>query len=247
MASASPYERLSRTADFIVALFGLAVSAPILGLVAAAIAVDSGRPILYKGLRVGRGGKPFQMLKFRTMVRRADKLGSSITRDSDNRVTRLGGFLRRSKLDELPQLWNVLKGEMSVVGPRPDAPEIIETYTPAMKRALEVRPGITSVASLWLRNETDLLRGLESPDEIYTAILVPAKVELALKHVDRRSLRFDWGILLATLGAWLRLRRPGKAEEQFLGQLRRQIAAYKEKGGNESRAPEGPMKSSGAS
>jgi lipopolysaccharide/colanic/teichoic acid biosynthesis glycosyltransferase len=226
MANRKFYDHFGRWVDFTVALFGLAVAAPLFGLVAAAIAADSGRPIFYKGIRVGRGGKLFQMAKFRTMVQEADRLGSSVTRDSDRRVTRVGRFLRRWKLDELPQLWNVLKGEMSLVGPRPDAPEIIQNYSIAMRRALEVRPGMTSVASLWLRNETDLLRGLQAPDEVYEKIIVPAKVRLALTHLDRRSLLFDWKVLLATISAWLGVRPRTRAEREFLAGLRQQIAAH---------------------
>jgi lipopolysaccharide/colanic/teichoic acid biosynthesis glycosyltransferase len=231
------YAGFSRSTDFALALGGIVVLAPMLGLIATAVAADSGRPIFYRGLRVGRGGKLFRMVKFRTMVRGADRLGSSLTRDSDDRVTGVGRFLRRWKLDEFPQLWNVLKGEMSFVGPRPDAPEIIQTYTAEMKRALEVRPGLTSLASLWLRNETELLRGVRAPDEVYERIIVPAKVELALTHVDRRSVAFDWGILIATIGAWLGVRSPSDAERQFLTALQRRIAAYGAKEGAEPLTP----------
>jgi lipopolysaccharide/colanic/teichoic acid biosynthesis glycosyltransferase len=220
------YPLVRRVVDETAAGFGLLLFAPVGLLVAAAIAADSRGPIFYGGKRVGKNGVPFRMWKFRTMVPDAESRGSSVSRDGDARVTRVGRFLRWSKLDELPQLWNVLLGEMSLVGPRPDAPEIVETYTAPMRRALDVRPGITSVASLWLRNESRLLAGSASPDEVYETIIVPAKVNLALAHLDRQSLLFDWGILLATVGAWLHLRRPNREEKEFLRQLKSQIEAH---------------------
>jgi lipopolysaccharide/colanic/teichoic acid biosynthesis glycosyltransferase len=226
LSGANRYERWSRALDVAVSLPALIILAPLFALIAAAVVVGSGRPVFYRGVRVGRRGQPFGMLKFRTMVRNADRLGTSVTRESDARVTPVGRFLRRWKLDELPQLWNVVRGEMAVVGPRPDAPEVVETYTGPMRRALEVRPGLTSLASLRLRNETELLRGVRSPEVVYERILVPAKVELALEHVRRRSIAFDWRIVAATAGAWLGLRRADAAEHEFLADLRRQIVEH---------------------
>jgi lipopolysaccharide/colanic/teichoic acid biosynthesis glycosyltransferase len=220
------YDAVRRTVDLAAAGAGLVLFAPVGLLVAAAIAADSRGPVFYNGRRIGRNGVPFRMWKFRTMVPDAERRGSSVSREGDARVTRVGRFLRWSKLDELPQLWNVLSGEMSLVGPRPDAPEILETYTPPMRRALEVRPGITSVASLWLRNESRLLADAASPDEVYETIIVPAKVRLALAHLERQSLLFDWGILVATVGAWLHLRRPSREEKEFLRKLKDQIEAH---------------------
>jgi len=229
MTTPKLYASVSRIADFLLALGGLLVAAPLLGLLAVAVVAESGRPILYGGVRVGRRGRLFRVWKFRTMVPDAERLGTSVSRHGDPRVTRIGRFLRSSKLDELPQLWNVVKGEMSLVGPRPEAPEIVAGYVASLKPALEVRPGITSIASLWLREETDLLIGIDSPEEIYQTVIVPAKVRLALTHSERRSLLFDWGVLLATAGAGLRLRRPSDEERRFLGGLRAQIAAWQEK------------------
>src|SRR5262249_53468935 len=182
--------------------------------------------VIYSQVRVGQSGRPFRIHKFRSMRQGPPHVGSAVTVDHDPRITRVGRFLRKTKLDELPQLWNVLRGEMSLVGARPDVPEIIGTYTVAMRRVLDVRPGLTSIASLWLRNETHLLQGVKAPEDVYKKVIVPAKVQLALTHVDRRSLAFDWGVLVATLGAWLGLRRPSQAEQQFLAQLKHRIAAY---------------------
>ena len=226
MADAERYERWSRRIDLAVALCGLAFFAPLLAGIAAGVLVGSGFPVFYRGLRVGRRGTPFRMLKFRTMVRDAERLGTSVTLDADARVTPVGRLLRRWKLDELPQLWNVVRGEMALVGPRPDAPEIVAGYTEPMRRALDVRPGVTSLASLRLRNETELLREARFPDLVYERVIVPAKVDLALEHARRRSIGFDWRVVAATAGAWLGLRSPDPAEVEFLADLRRQIADF---------------------
>ncbi|BBO18553.1 sugar transferase [Candidatus Brocadia pituitae] len=135
------------------------------------------------------------------MVVNADRIGTSVTTGHDTRITKVGRILRRTKLDELPQLWNVLKGDMSFVGPRPDVPEIVNNYSGAMKRILEVRPGITSSASLHLRNEEDLLSLAKEPDKAYEEIFVPAKVRLAMEHVQRKSFLFDFRILFQTVWA----------------------------------------------
>ncbi len=135
------------------------------------------------------------------MVINADQIGTSVTTGKDHRVTKIGRILRKTKLDELPQLWNVLKGDMSFVGPRPDVPEIVNNYNSEMRRIFEVRPGITSNATLHLRNEEDLLSLAQAPDKAYYEIFVPAKVKLAMEHVERKSFLFDFGVLLKTVWA----------------------------------------------
>ena len=227
MAIRNLHGPITRGVDVALSSVGLVVFSPLLALLAVLVALESGPPVFYRGLRVGRGGKLFKIVKFRTMVPDADKLGSSVTRESDDRITGLGRFLRRTKLDELPQLWNVVKGEMSLVGPRPDAPEIVNTYSEEMRRALDARPGITSLASLWLRNESELLRGLPNPDEVYQKVVVPEKVQLAIAHLDRRSFRFDWGVLLATVAAWFGFHSESAAERRFLSKLRARIDAFR--------------------
>ncbi|MCF6153720.1 MAG: sugar transferase [Candidatus Brocadia sp.] len=188
-----------RIFDFIVSLIGIIILSPLFIVTALLIKLTSPGPIIYSQKRVGRNGCLFRLYKFRSMVVNADRIGTSVTTGHDPRITKVGRVLRKTKLDELPQLWNVLKGDMSFVGPRPDVPEIVSNYTGAMKRILEVRPGITSNASLHLRNEEDLLSLARKPDKAYEEIFVPAKVGLAMEHVNRKSFLFDFGILLKTV------------------------------------------------
>lgn len=133
------------------------------------------------------------------MVRDADKIGSSVVTNKDSRITALGRFLRRTKLDELPQLWNVLIGNLSLVGPRPDVPEIIDSYSPEMRQILRIKPGLTNRASLILHDEQGLLASAYDPDIAYRRIIVPLKVRLNMEHVQRNSLLFDLSILAKTL------------------------------------------------
>ncbi len=165
------------------------------------IKISSPGPIIYSQLRVGRNGRLFHLYKFRSMVNKADQIGTSVTTGRDPRVTKIGKLLRKTKLDEFLQLWNVLKGDMSFVGPRPDVLEIVNNYSSEMKRILEVRPGITSNATLHLRNEEDLLSLAKDPDKAYEEIFVPLKVMLAMEHVERKSFLFDFSILLKTVWA----------------------------------------------
>lgn len=188
-----------RIFDFVVSLIGMVVLSPVFLFAALLIRCTSPGPIIYSQKRAGRGGRLFSLYKFRSMVVNADRIGTSVTTGHDPRITKVGRVLRKTKLDELPQLWNVLKGDMGFVGPRPDVPEIVNEYTDAMKRILEVRPGITSNASLYLRNEEDLLSLAGEPDKVYEEIFVPAKVRLAMEHVHRKSFLFDFSILLKTV------------------------------------------------
>lgn len=197
----SPGLAMKRSFDFAVALLGLTILMPVFIVVGILTKLSSPGPVLYGQTRVGRNGEEFQLYKFRSMIVDADKQGSSVTTSGDPRITKIGRYLRRTKLDELPQLWNVLVGDMSLVGPRPDVPQIVATYTPEMLRILDVRPGITSIASLHLRDEERLLLRFQDPDEAYTSIVVPFKVTLAMEHVRRDSFWFDLLILLQTIWA----------------------------------------------
>ncbi len=179
------------TFDLVVAAVALMLLAPVLLAVAIVIRLDSRGAVFFRQVRAGYLGRPFTIFKFRTMVPGADKLGSSVTTAADARVTRVGRILRRTKLDELPQLWNVVRGEMALVGPRPDVPEVVAGYTPEMKRVLTVLPGLTSVASLELVDEEGLLVGASDPDDFYLNVLVPAKVSYAMVHVEDRSLALE--------------------------------------------------------
>ncbi len=193
-----------RIFDILLAAVGVLFLSPVLAAIAIAIKIGSRGPVLYRGKRVGRGGKPFEMLKFRTMVVDAEKIGGSSTPDDDPRITRIGKVLRRSKLDELPQLFNVLQGEMSFVGPRPQVQWAVEKYSPEERRVLDVRPGITDYASLHFPNEGEILRGSADPDRDYWEKIHPEKMRLSLQYVREASLLTDIRIILRTLKAILR-------------------------------------------
>lgn len=188
-----------RLLDLLLAAAGLTVTMPLFLVVAIVILCTSGRPVLFSQDRVGLQGRPFRVFKFRTMVRNADRMGGSVSTVTDARITRVGRILRRTKIDEIPQLLNVLKGDMSFVGPRPDVPEIIAGYTESMLRILTVRPGITSIASLELTDEESILALARDPEDAYRRVVVPYKVALAMKHVDKKSLAFDLEVLLRTV------------------------------------------------
>jgi lipopolysaccharide/colanic/teichoic acid biosynthesis glycosyltransferase len=158
-------------------------------------------PILYRGRRVGRSGDVFRMYKFRTMVVDADRLGSSSTAADDQRITPVGRWLRRWKLDELPQLLNVLSGEMSVVGPRPQVEWDVARYTEVERRLLAVRPGMTDWASIRFRNEGAILDGQDDVDEAYDRLIRPTKLELGLRYVDEASPLTDLRIVVSTVAA----------------------------------------------
>lgn len=190
-----------RAFDIILTLIGIIILSPVFIIAVLLVKISSPGPIIFSQKRVGRYGRLFNLYKFRSMVVNADKLGTSVTTGNDPRITRIGKIMRKTKLDELPQLWNVLKGDMGFVGPRPDVPEIVNNYNREMRRILEVRPGITSNATLHFRNEEDLLVLAKNPDRAYTEIFVPAKVALAMEHVEKKSFLFDFEILLKTVWA----------------------------------------------
>jgi lipopolysaccharide/colanic/teichoic acid biosynthesis glycosyltransferase len=184
-----------RALDVTGAIAGLAVGAPFFAGVALAIKLDSPGPVLFRQPRVGRFGVPFTLYKLRTMVAGAAARGPTITRSGDPRVTRLGRHLRRWKLDELPQLWNVLAGSMSLVGPRPETPDHAAAFTPAQRRVLSVKPGLASFASIAYRHEEELLASVASPADHYLETILPAKLLLDLEYVERRSALVDLQIL----------------------------------------------------
>jgi len=175
----------------------------VLAAVAVAMKMESSGPVFYRGVRAGRDGKPFRIFKFRTMVEDAERLGSASTPGDDLRVTRVGRFLRQYKLDELPQLINVVRGEMSLVGPRPQVPWAVELYTEDEKSILSVRPGITDAASIRFRNEGEILRGSANPDKDYFEKIHPEKMRLSLEYVRTQSFALDCKILWQTIVAVL--------------------------------------------
>lgn len=196
-----PYDFAKRGLDALLAATGLVILSPFIGAIAVAIKLGSKGPLLYRGPRVGLNGEPFHMLKFRTMVVDADKIGGSSTPEDDPRVTPIGKKLRRYKLDELPQLWNVLKGDMSFVGPRPQVQWAVDLYTPEERAILGVRPGITDEASLKFSNEAEILKGSKDPDKDYIEKIHPEKMRLSLEYVRNRSFSGDISIIARTAGA----------------------------------------------
>lgn len=195
---------LKRVMDIAISGAALCVLWPVLLLIALAIVIDDPGPVFYRQVRVGRGGKEFRIFKFRTMVVDADKKGLQITVGRDSRITRVGAFLRKTKLDELAQLLNVFLGQMSFVGPRPEVPRYVAMYTPYQRQVLLVRPGITDYASIAYRNENDLLAGAEDPERMYVEEIMPAKLELNMKYLRRVSPLEDIRLILATIAAVIR-------------------------------------------
>ncbi len=190
---------MKRLFDIVFSLSGLTVLSPALFALAILIKKEDGGTIFYRGVRVGRYGRPFRIFKFRTMVMNAEKIGGASTADDDPRITEIGKFIRKYKLDELPQLINVLKGEMSFVGPRPQVQWAIELYTPEGREVLTVRPGITDYASLRFPNEGEILKGSADPDKDYMEKIHPEKMRLCLEYLRARSFWGDIKIILQTI------------------------------------------------
>ncbi len=189
---------LKRTFDMCLAALALSLLWPLLAAVAVAVRLEDGGPVFYRARRVGRRRKTFLMLKFRTMVVNADKIGASSTADDDPRITRVGRILRRLKLDELPQLFNVFGGSMSLVGPRPQVSWAVDLYSPEELQLLDVRPGVTDYASLMFHNEGEILRGSIDPDRDYLEKIAPGKMRLGLEYVRHQSVWTDIKLLGAT-------------------------------------------------
>lgn len=192
------YLFVKRGLDIVVATLGLIVAAPALTVLALAVKATSPGPALYRGKRVGRHGKVFRIIKFRTMVKNAERLGGTATANDDVRLTALGKRIRRWKLDELPQLWNVLVGEMSLVGPRPEVETYVAAYSPAERRILELRPGLTDWATIWNSDEGAALAGSADAERVYQDVIRPIKTELQLFYYDHRCLKTDAKILCYT-------------------------------------------------
>jgi lipopolysaccharide/colanic/teichoic acid biosynthesis glycosyltransferase len=195
----SDFQRRKRVFDVFFSCIGLIVLAPIFLLIFVAIRLTDHGPVFYRQRRVGLNGTPFDILKFRTMVVNADKIGPSVTQGRDPRITRIGRILRQTKLDELPQLWNVLRGEMTFVGPRPEVPFYIARYTQEQQEVLKLKPGLTDLASLSFRNEEELLRGATDLDSFYLNVCVPKKVQLNLEYAHHASLFSDVRLIVRTI------------------------------------------------
>ena len=190
---------MKRLFDILASGFGLLILSPLFLILAVWIPLDSPGPVFYRQTRVGRGGRDFRIFKFRTMRVGADK-GSLVTIGGrDPRVTRAGAFLRRLKLDELPQLINVLVGDMSLVGPRPEVRKYVDLYTPEQLHVLDVRPGMTDAASIKYRNESELLGQAEDPEDYYIHVVLPDKLAINLDYVRNHSFWGDIQLIFKTI------------------------------------------------
>jgi len=186
--------------DQFLALLGILILLPLFIVLSLWVALDSRGGIFYKQERIGFNGKPFRLIKFRTMRPASDAKGKLTIGDRDPRITRAGYFLRKYKLDELPQLINVLKGDMHFVGPRPEVDEYVRLYTPEQKKVLSVKPGITDYASLKYFKESELLATSKNPRETYIREVMPEKLRINLEYIDRRSFAEDLKIIFKTIG-----------------------------------------------
>lgn len=186
-----------RIFDFISALLGLIVVSPLLVFIAIAVKLSSTGPVFFRQTRVGRNFHPFRIVKFRTMHEGMD--GPRITARGDHRVTAVGRLLRRTKFDELPQLWNVLVGDMSLVGPRPEIPEYVEQFRGDYEEILKVRPGITDPASIEFRREEILLAQADNPEAKYLSVILPKKLEMAREYVKTRTFFGDLILIFRTI------------------------------------------------
>lgn len=195
-----------RIFDFTFSLVALFIFSPLLLIIFLLIKINDGGGVFYRGTRVGKDCSLFKIFKFRTMVKDADKIGGPSTSDDDPRVTKVGKFLRKFKLDEIPQLLNVLKGDMSFVGPRPEVPQEVDTYSQEEKKIFSVRPGITDWASLKFHNEGEILKGAEDPHQAYRQIIKPGKIKLGLKYVNESSISTDIKIIIKTIATLVKSR-----------------------------------------
>lgn len=190
---------LKRVFDVLLSAFGLVILSPLLLICAVWVLVDSKGPVFYKQDRVGRKGLIFKLIKFRSMKTGSDRSGLLTIGGRDARITRSGYYLRKYKVDELPQLFNVIRGDMSLVGPRPEVPKYVALYTPEQRLVLEVRPGITDWASLKYFDENEILGKTENPEQVYINEIMPIKLSINIEYLHSRSLLTDFKIILLTL------------------------------------------------
>lgn len=189
---------MKRMLDMVAAGAGLLVLAPLFGVVAVLVKLDSRGPVFFKQQRIGKGFRPFWIYKFRTMRTDTDT-ALPLTVGADARITRVGGYLRRSKIDELPQLLNILKGDMTLVGPRPEVPRYVDAFHRDYEEILTVRPGLTDLASLKYRDEAALLGRSDDPEGEYVRRVLPDKIRLSKEYIRRASIPFDLGLIFKTL------------------------------------------------
>jgi lipopolysaccharide/colanic/teichoic acid biosynthesis glycosyltransferase len=190
---------LKRIFDIVVSFIGLLILLPIFLIIAIVIKLDSKGPVFFKQVRVGKSGKEFRIFKFRTMIVDAEKKGMQITVDGDSRITKSGNFLRKSKMDELPQLINVLIGDMSFVGPRPEVPKYVAMYNGNQRSILKIKPGITDLASIEYRDENSILAQSENSEKTYIDEIMPRKIELNFKYIENMSVIYDIRLIIETI------------------------------------------------
>jgi lipopolysaccharide/colanic/teichoic acid biosynthesis glycosyltransferase len=193
------YPFFKRLLDFLISLIGILILLPFFILFACLIIINSGFPVFYIQKRVGKNNKDFGLFKFRTMKNNSDRAGLLTVGGRDSRITTIGYYLRKYKLDELPQLLNVLIGSMSLVGPRPEVRKYVDLYNDIQKKVLLIKPGITDYASLEYFSENDLLAKSTNPEETYIKEIMPAKLELNAKYINEIGLKTDFKIILKTI------------------------------------------------
>ena len=225
-AAASWRMATKRVEDIVVAAIGIVILAPVFAVIAIAIRLEDGGPAFYRQVRVGRAGRPFEIDKFRSMTPAPKGAGSTLTITGDPRVTRVGAFLRQTKLDELPQLFNVLQGEMSLVGPRPETPELMFHYSRSQRAVMvSVRPGMTDYASVLLRDESKLLARAPDPARFYRERIMPLKCELCAHYVSDMGPLADMRIVLATIWSIVFPRAPNPMIDRVISsRLQRAVA-----------------------
>lgn len=197
------YLIVKRFFDIVLSAIGLLILLIPLIIIAIIIKLDSEGPVIFKQVRIGKGEVPFNIYKFRTMVVCQDKNSSLVTRTKDKRITKVGAFLRKAKLDEFPQLFNVLLGDMSIVGPRPEVSKYVAYYTKEEKKVFLVRPGITDLASIEYRNEQDILENSNDPEKTYIEEIMKEKLKLNQKYIENMSFLFDLKLIFKTFAAIL--------------------------------------------
>ncbi|AOS82759.1 hypothetical protein BIU88_00490 [Chlorobaculum limnaeum] len=190
---------VKRIFDFITSLLGLILLSPVLLIISIAIKIDSRGPIFFRQIRVGQYNKQFLILKFRTMVIDAEKIGAQISSGNDPRITMVGRFLRKYKLDEFPQLINVAKGEMSIVGPRPEVPHFVAAYECDYREILKMKPGITDYASIEYKDENELLSVEDDPERKYIEEIMPIKISYYYRYLEEQSFKTDMILILKTI------------------------------------------------
>jgi len=196
---------LKRIFDIVFSSIGLVVLSPMFAVIWIMIKLDSSGPVIFKQKRVGKDNQDFTLLKFRTMRQFSEQGGSLTIGMKDKRVTRLGHVLRKYKLDEFPQLFNVLRGEMTLVGPRPEVRKFVKFYNEDQKKVLSVKPGITDMASILYKNENELLGSVQDPEKFYIEKVMPEKIRYNLDYINERSVFKDFKVILKTLNAiWLK-------------------------------------------